>query len=70
MVVSAGVSDLTFFRSAGGPRPQRFASEERSGLSDALTVVHPLRPGTGRAPRLAASSRWVSALVWPVRQLN
>ncbi len=34
----------------------------RSGLSDALSAVHPLRPGTGRAPLVAAWPRYALAL--------
>ena len=37
-----------------GPRPQRFAGRETSEIADDCRVVHPLRPGTGRAPLIAA----------------
>jgi hypothetical protein len=32
------------------PRPQRFADGEASGFCDVFSAIHPLRPGTGRAP--------------------
>ena len=44
-------------RSAEGPRPQHFASPEASESAHDCRVVHPLRPGTGRGPCVAASPR-------------
>jgi hypothetical protein len=51
-----------FSRSAGSPGPQRFAWRETYECADDYSVVHPLRPGTGRAPLVAALPRCALAL--------